>query len=110
MIANVVILAILILASGVEAGTATPAPVEGSGIDIIENTGDPVLGRTTLTLKKLWELGQEGEPILGLIVDVDLDAENRSYLLDSQLCSVLVVGRFRHAGSSSIRRGSTAGP
>ncbi len=67
MIANVVILAILILASGVEAGTATPAPVEGSGIDIIENTGDPVLGRTTLT-------------------------ENRSYLLDSQLCSVLVVG------------------
>ncbi len=62
------------------------------GWQVVNNPARPLGGEKVLRPQPLWRLGGEDEEVLfGLVEDAVVDDQGYSYLLDTVLCSVLVV-------------------
>lgn len=69
---------------------------------LINNSG-PTHGVQPLALKELWRSGGEDEDVIfGRIVDVTMDKDGNIYVLDNQLCQVVVFSKEgEHLGNLS---------
>jgi len=58
---------------------------------IVKNT-EPALPPTTLSLEEVWRVGGEEDDLLfGTVTETAVDQDGNVYLLDSQLCQVIVI-------------------
>ncbi len=86
------LLSALLVSSGITLADQTNIPR-------IHNPSTPSLGKEQLKLTELWRTGGEDEDVIfGEIVDVVTDAAGNYYILDNQLCQVMVfspIGEFQ---------------
>ena len=68
------------------------AAIADAAVPCIRNPAEPPT-RTTAELRELWRLGgeEDGDILLGLISDSARDAEGNVFILDYQLCHVLMI-------------------
>ncbi|MCP4545026.1 MAG: 6-bladed beta-propeller [bacterium] len=66
--------------------------LSGGAVEIADNPATSVNAPETIRLVELWRLGgDEEDEIIGHIYDLDVDDDNRTYILDSQMKDVIVV-------------------
>ena len=69
-----------------------PGLAEESPVPRLIDDDGPSLGVRTLVLKELWRVGGEDEDVLfGRIVDVQRHPNGEVYILDNQMCQVVVI-------------------
>jgi len=84
------LLATFVAALGLALGAALAA-ADPSPVPRVTNGPEPADGVTRLHLQELWRAGgPDDDVIFGLIADVAADADDNVYILDHQLCQVMV--------------------
>jgi hypothetical protein len=101
-----------VLAAALAALLATP--VTGlAAVDAVSRRIDrdgPALGAESLDLRELWRVGGEDEDVIfGRIVDVTMDRDGSVYVLDNQLCQVVVVSGHGEVLRTLSRQGDGPG-
>lgn len=93
------------------AGTAAAGQITRlDGIPHVHNGETPALGRETVQLEELWRAGgPDDEFFFGLITQVRADEAGNIYLLDSQLCEVVVYSPDGERRRTLFREGEGPG-
>ena len=102
LVVPVLVLVAAAIGLAAAAGEWNGKTVEIDGVPHFQNPAEPMLPLLTLEGKLLWSVGGDSEAdeeLLGAIIEIALDDEGNSYLLDTQLCEVKVFdpeGQFIH--------------
>jgi hypothetical protein len=86
--------------------------VQQDGLPYVHNPAEPMLPPLELDGQLLWSVGgdsEEDEQLLGAIIEIVLDDQHRSYLLDTQLSIVKVFDRGGNFVRSFGREGDGPG-